>query len=69
MPATADELLDAEGELARVEGWRLARLVDDMGFSTDDAAQIAGRFDIDVHKVAIAIAGGCSHELALRIFL
>jgi hypothetical protein len=56
-----------EEELAVVE-WRFATLTRS-GYDVDGAAEIASRFEIDLHRAAELVTRGCPPELALRILL
>jgi hypothetical protein len=58
--------LDSELEL--IEQWRRAEL-ERAGYSVRDAARIAARHDVDLHRAVDLVASGCSHELALQILL
>lgn len=64
----AAELIQGETETERVESWR-AHELERAGYSPRDAAQLAQRFDIDLHVAVDMVERGCSHELAMRILV
>jgi hypothetical protein len=66
--AAEAELIQGETETERVEGWRAEEL-ERAGYSRRDAAQLAQRFDVDLHFAVALVGRGCSHELAMRILL
>jgi hypothetical protein len=55
-------------ELAAVEAWRRDELRR-AGYSARAAEEIAARHDVDLHRAADLLRGGCGEELALRILL
>jgi hypothetical protein len=57
-----------ETELERVERWRAGAL-ERAGFDAEQAARLAARTDIDLHRATDLIEQGCPPELALRILL
>jgi hypothetical protein len=64
MPAT--ELHPRESEHERVERWR-ADMLERAGYSTAQAAELAGRTDVDLHEAIALVERGCSPEVALDI--
>jgi hypothetical protein len=64
MPAT--ELQPTESEHDRVERWR-ADMLERAGYSAEQAAELAGRTDIDLHHATGLLEKGCSAEVALQI--
>jgi len=65
MKMTAAETTNpAESE--RVEGWRRERL-ERAGYTPVDAAEIASRTDIDLHRAVQLVEQGCPPELAAQI--
>ena len=48
--------------------WRFDQLTRS-GYDAGGAAAVAAQFEIDLHRAADLVAGGCSPELALRILL
>lgn len=67
MPA-ADVQIPENAEMVRIERWRAEEL-ERAGYGPDEAAELAGRHDVDLHLAVDLLAGGCSPELALRILL
>ena len=55
-------------EVERVERWRAAEL-ERAGYSGEEAARLAARHDVDLHRAVELLENGCSPELALRILL
>lgn len=55
-----------ETEVERVEAWRAAALVR-AGYGPEDAFELAGRSDIDVHDAIALLERGCPPELAVSI--
>jgi hypothetical protein len=55
-----------ETEVERVERWRAGLLVR-AGYSYDDAAELASRFDVDIHYAISLLERGCPPELAVLI--
>ena len=64
MPAT--ELHTTESEHERVERWR-ADMLECAGYSAEQAAELAGRTDVDLHQAIGLVEKGCSPEVALAI--
>ena len=67
MPA-ADVQSAKETERNRIERWRAEEL-ERAGYGPDEAAELAGRHDVDLHLAVGLLDKGCSAELALRILL
>jgi hypothetical protein len=65
MPTTE---LNVSPELDQVERWR-AHELERAGYSTEAAAQLAGRHDVDLHHAVELLLSGCPAEIALRILL
>jgi hypothetical protein len=65
MTAAETEIRD-ETEL--VAAWRAEQL-ETAGYGAREAAELAARFDVDLHRAVGLVARGCPHELALRILL
>jgi hypothetical protein len=65
MTAVQTELLH-ETEL--IEAWR-AEALERAGYGARDAAEIAARQDIDLHRAVDLLGAGCPVDLALRILL
>jgi hypothetical protein len=63
---TADLTRPSEQEL--VERWRAEEL-ERAGFGPLDAAEIAARAEVDLHRAIELIKHGCSPELAKQILL
>ena len=66
MPAAG--LHTEESEQQRIERWR-AEMLERAGYSTDAAAALATRQDIDLHHAIGLIEKGCTPEVAVRILL
>jgi len=66
MPAA--ELHIRETELERIERWR-EDMLERAGYAADDATEIAGRHDVDLHTAIGLLEKGCPAEVALRILL
>jgi hypothetical protein len=62
----ATELHPIESEHERVERWR-ADMLERAGYSASDAAELAGRADVDLHQAIGLLESGCSPEVALQI--
>jgi ABC-type phosphate/phosphonate transport system substrate-binding protein len=62
----ADTETSEETEL--VEGWRAEQL-EMAGYGAQAAAELARRYDIDLHLAIDLLASGCEPELALKILL
>jgi hypothetical protein len=57
-----------ESELDRITRWRSEEL-ERSGYSSDGAAALAARLDIDLHEAINLVKSGCPAEIALRILL
>jgi hypothetical protein len=57
-----------EDELDRVERWRQDEL-ERGGFAPRDAARLAPRTDVDLHRAVELLQRGCPQDLALKILL
>ena len=66
MPTT--ELEPRESEHDRVERWR-TYMLERAGYSTEAAAELAPRLDIDLHHAIGLLERGCTPEIALQILL
>ena len=55
-------------ETELVEAWRAEQL-EMAGYGAQDAAQLAGRQDIDLHHAIKLLRSGCAPDLALKILL
>jgi hypothetical protein len=55
-------------ELGRVVLWRESELRR-AGYGTDAALRLAERVEIDLHRAAALLTGGCPEDVALRILL
>jgi hypothetical protein len=64
--AVAETQIRDETEL--IEAWR-AEALERAGYRASDAAAIAIRHDIDLHRATDLLQMGCPEELALRILL
>jgi hypothetical protein len=65
MPA-ADVQTPKETERHRIERWRAEEL-ERAGYGPAEAAELAGRHDVDLHLAVELLEKGCPPELALRI--
>jgi len=65
---TAAELQLEETEAGRVVRWRAEEL-ERAGYNPADAAELAERNDVDLHRAIALLEGGCPVELALQILL
>jgi hypothetical protein len=65
MTAVQTEIL-LETEL--IEAWR-AEALERAGYGAREAAEIAARQDIDLHRAVDLLGAGCPVELALQILL
>ncbi len=65
--AAADVKL-ADSELERIERWRSEALIR-AGYTAEEAAEIAGRLDIDLHEAIDLVKAGCPSEIAVRILV
>jgi hypothetical protein len=57
-----------ESELCRVVRWRESELLR-AGYGTEAALRLAEHVEIDLHRAASLLKGGCSEDVALRILL
>jgi hypothetical protein len=57
-----------EDEQDRVERWRQDEL-ERAGFAPRDAARLAARNDVDLHRAVELLKRGCPEDLALKILL
>jgi hypothetical protein len=57
-----------ETETERIQRWRAEEL-ERAGYDSDEAAQLAGRPDVDLHLAVELLERGCPTVLALRILL
>jgi hypothetical protein len=57
-----------QDEFDRVERWRQGEL-ERAGFSPREAASLATRHDIDLHRAVDLLKSGCPAHLALEILL
>lgn len=55
-------------EIERIQAWRSDELRR-AGYTAEEAALIAGRHDIDLHRAVELIGQGCTPDIALRILL
>ena len=58
--------VETEGE--RIERWRAEEL-ERAGYDELEAAELAGRLDIDLHLAVELLGRGCPQKTALRILL
>jgi hypothetical protein len=65
---TAAEIQLEETEAGRVVRWRAEEL-ERAGYSAADAAELAERNDVDLHRAIGLLESGCPAELALQILL
>jgi hypothetical protein len=57
---------ETEGE--RIQRWR-AKELERAGYDEPDAAELAGRTDVDLHLAVELLERGCPPKTALRILL
>ena len=57
-----------ETESERIQRWRAGEL-ERAGYDGPDAAELAGRADVDLHLAVELLARGCPARTALRILL
>lgn len=57
---------ESSEETERVYLWRLQRLLD-AGLEVEDAETLAGRADVDVHRLVDLVHRGCPIETAIAI--
>ncbi len=55
-------------EIERIQAWRSDELRR-AGYTAEEAALIAARHDIDLHRAVELIGQGCTPDIALRILL
>ena len=60
--------IEIQDETELIEAWRVEAL-ERAGYGAHEAAEIAGRHDIDLHIATDLLEHGCPAELALRILL
>jgi hypothetical protein len=65
---TAAEIQIIETEAERVQRWRIQEL-ERAGYTADQAAELASRAHVDLHRAVELLAAGCPVDLALRILL
>ena len=65
---STSDVIYAETEEQRIEGWRMEAL-ERAGYDRRSAAVLACRKDVDLHQAMSLLKNGCSPELALRILL
>jgi hypothetical protein len=66
--AAADLDIQVETEIERIERWRTEEL-ERAGFDNAAAAELARRFDVDLHGAIQLLERGCPPDLALAILL
>jgi hypothetical protein len=66
MTAAETHLIENESDL--IEAWR-AEALERAGYTPAEAAEIAARHEIDLHRAIDLLANGCPSELALRILV
>lgn len=64
--AELDVYTETEGE--RIQRWR-AKELERAGYDPGEAAELAGRADVDLHFAVDLLERGCPPETALRILL
>ena len=64
----ATELHPRETEQERIERWR-SEMLERAGYAPRDAAELAGRADVDLHHAIDLVERGCPPDVALRILL
>jgi hypothetical protein len=64
--AELDVYIETESE--RIQRWRAEEL-ERAGYGTSDAAELAGRSDVDLHLAVDLLERGCPMQTALRILL
>jgi hypothetical protein len=64
----AEAGVQLQTEIERIEAWRAEEL-HRAGYDAAAAEKLAVRHDVDLHKAADLLRGGCSQELALEILL
>jgi hypothetical protein len=63
---SAAEITITETEYERVVRWRAEEL-ERAGFAPAAAAELAGRFDVDLHRAVDLLQKGCPPDVALSI--
>lgn len=66
MPAA--DVKTVETEIERIERWRMEEL-ERGGYDVEQAAKLAARHDVDLHRAVELLHAGCPPELALEILL
>lgn len=66
MTATEIPVVDTERE--RIERWRAEEL-ERAGYDARQAAELAARFEVDLHDAVDLLRKGCAPELAVQILL
>ena len=54
--------------MQRIERWR-GEMLERAGYDADQAAELAGRLDVDLHHAMGLLEQGCPPDIALRILL
>ncbi|HEY4976339.1 MAG TPA: hypothetical protein VII05_03160 [Gaiellaceae bacterium] len=67
MPAVNTNVI-TESELDRIVRWRSGEL-ERAGYSTDDAAALAARLEVNLHEAIDLVKDGCPPDIAVRILL
>jgi hypothetical protein len=65
---TAAEIQIVETEAERVQRWR-ANELERAGYTAEQAAELASRPEVDLHRAVELVASGCPSDLAIRILL
>ena len=66
--SAAEIEVDEETETERIQRWRAEEL-ERAGYDGPDAAELAGRADVDIHLAVELLERGCPTRTALRILL
>jgi hypothetical protein len=66
--SAAELEVDRESESERIHRWRIHEL-ERAGYSSQEAAELGGRLDIDLHFAVGLLERGCPSHTALRILL
>ena len=64
--AELDVYIETESE--RIQRWRAEEL-ERAGYGPAEAAELAGRLDVDLHRAVELLERGCPADTALRILL
>ena len=64
----AETDLREDTELERVQTWRAEEL-ERAGYPPAEAAKLAARLDVDLHRAIDLVRQGCPHDVALSILL